>query len=101
MEHIEKASAAIASQSFESLGSLTALLDARHIEYVLTLEDNPAAWVEPHRCKLPGVRGWKLFFLRLSGTSGPKTFRYRIYVPPEGNLCIEEDFAFKNPYQET
>jgi hypothetical protein len=96
---MENLSARILRERFETLADLTQLLDGKKIKYILVAEDDTNPAVPPSSCKDKAGESFKFFAMKIRDVPGPKTYRYRIYESATGPLCIETDFAFKNPYQ--
>lgn len=103
LRKIEAISGEMMATHFATVDDLHAFLKNRNIQYLFVPEEEPVLMVEPTLCASQVGDSFKFFYLRIEGTSGPKIYRYRVYVSGSGlgpgPLCIEEDFGFKNPYQ--
>lgn len=99
MKSFEEISDVIMNGSFIDTEHLSRTLAEREVAYILTPVSEDYLMVNPtSRCQGFGS-DFKLSYLRLEGVTGPKIYRYRLYWQQSGPLCIEEDFAFANPYQ--
>lgn len=100
MTDVSHISDAIMKESFSSLDDLKRYMDNAGIAYSLETETDPLLVVQPSRCAVDDATQLRFSYMRLERTKGAKVYRYRIYESGSKPLCIEEDFGFKNPYQQ-
>lgn len=98
LQTVDEISDEVTSGQFENIEELQLFLDNTDVSYSVNLEENLDLIVPPSSCELNGSN-FELYYLRFEGILGPKVYRYRVYLSPSNPLCIEEDFAFANPYQ--
>lgn len=96
--NFEELSAAIMMGSFQDVRHLTEFLKKQGVKSTLTRVSEDFMKVDPTLCAGRVGSDFELAYLRLEGTTGSKVYRYRLYWHRSEPLCIEEDFAFKNPY---
>lgn len=99
MRDVEAISSHIVGMRFTSDEQLRGYLEESGLEYVLEEQNDPILIVKPSHCKVGEVGSFRFSYLRLEGIKGAKLYRYRIYQVGRQALCIETDFAFKNPYE--
>ncbi|WP_158298849.1 hypothetical protein [Sphingomonas psychrotolerans] len=100
MSDADRVSDGIMKTNFSSLDDLKRYMNDSGVGYTLETETDPLLVVQPSRCLVNDRTQLRFSYLRLEGTKGAKVYRYRVYENGSGSLCIEEDFGFKNPYQQ-
>jgi hypothetical protein len=98
MVDFEQVSDEILTGSFVDTEELGAFLNRRAVAHTIREESDELMIVQPSVCAPRVGSDFKFGYLRLHGNSGPKIYLYRLYWGPMKPLCIEPDFAFKNPY---
>ena len=96
---LESVSAELVTMSFNDEAQLRRFLDGRGVEYEIFEEMNPEIIPNSKSCKIDMDKSFGFFWLRLKKSAGNKIFRYAVFKQDADHLCIESDFAFKNPYE--
>lgn len=84
----------------ESLSRFRERLDRTGVEYTLNTPD-PALRLPTPKCPECQARRYdRIMYLVLARSRATRTLeRYRVYLDGDRPTCIEDDFAYKNPYQ--
>jgi hypothetical protein len=98
MQNLEDISKEIMNNSFKDIDQLTGFLKTRGVSFGFRVVTEDYLEVKPTLCVNVLNEDFRFGYLILEGSAGPKMFRYRVYWTASGPVCIEEDFAFKNPY---
>ena len=87
--------------NIDNLSQLRQYLDGRGIEYTLNAPDPALSLPTPSCLDCQTSHFDRIMYLILERSRQTRVLeRYRIYLNGTELICVEEDFAYKNPYQD-